>query len=203
MVADDTFDSRFGIMSLAVAADSGWYQVDFRDADEYSFGKNKGCAMANQKCRRSPIFEFCDSVRSRSCSEDLRYISICRNSKFTDPCNIQLNYRSCKYSRRPRVKAFKYGLQSICQNCQVSAKSGVILKKSNGERFSECFKVLCNRSRTRYKVKTHSGREELDFICSEKGQKSSGFKYNFNFFCEDPKKVCKKMTPCENDCYFR
>jgi len=37
MVPDDTLHSRFSQLSLAVAADSGWYDVNFLDGDEYTY----------------------------------------------------------------------------------------------------------------------------------------------------------------------
>jgi hypothetical protein len=63
--------------------------------------------------------------------------------------------------------------------------------------------VKCNRSGNMYKVITHSGEEELEIVCKDKGQRSTGFKYNFNFICEDPHKICKKTTSCPHDCHFR
>ena len=119
MVPDDTFDSRFSQMSLAVAADSGWYDVDLNSGDQYNWGKDEGCGMFSSRCNRNIITEFCNQTGARTCSDNLQYISICKMSKFTDNCGVNLNYRSCKSNRKPKVKSFIYGNRSICQNCQV------------------------------------------------------------------------------------
>jgi leishmanolysin len=122
MVSDEMLDARFSHLSLAVAADSGWYDVDFMDADEYNYGRDKGCQMFAKKCRRNVVSEFCNAIDDTKCSDNFKYISICKNSKYTGTCNINLNYRSCKRYRKSKEKAFKYGRRSICQNCQVSLK---------------------------------------------------------------------------------
>ena len=62
MVPDDTFDSRFSVMSLAIAADSGWYDVDFMGGDEYNWGKGSGCEMFMRQCPRNLISEFCNKM---------------------------------------------------------------------------------------------------------------------------------------------
>jgi leishmanolysin len=120
MVPDDTLHARFSQLSLAVAADSGWYDVDFLDGDEYTYGRNEGCGMFSNRCVRSVITEFCNNVGKTTCSDNFKYISLCRKSKFTGNCNINLNHRSCKRFRKSNTKSFRYGRRSICQNCQVS-----------------------------------------------------------------------------------
>ena len=119
MVPDDTFDSRFSQMSLAVAADSGWYDVDLFSADNYEFGKNLGCGIFSSKCPSNIISQFCNLRGVQGCSDDMKYVNICHNSIFTGNCGINLNYRSCKSNRVTRNKSFVYGRKSICQNCEV------------------------------------------------------------------------------------
>lgn len=82
-----------------------------------------------------------------------------------------------------------------------------IEKTNNGQKFGECFRYLCNRSGTKYKVKIHrinkNSKKKNFFICSRKGQKSRGLDYKFSFYCQDPFDVCQNMTSCDNDCYYR
>ena len=120
MVPDDTYDSRFSQMSLAVAADSGWYDVDLFSGDQYEFGRDEGCGMFSSRCEANAITEFCNSNGKTGCSDNMKYVSLCRNSIFTGNCGINLNYRSCKSNRRSNTKSFVYGRNSICQNCQVN-----------------------------------------------------------------------------------
>jgi hypothetical protein len=119
MVPDFVLDARFSEFSLAVAADSGWFDIDFTMADEYSFGKDKGCGILEQKCENTLLSEFCNIRRQRSCSDDLTYVNICKNSIFTGNCNVNLPERACKRNKKSTLPFFKYGRNSICHNCEV------------------------------------------------------------------------------------
>lgn len=121
MVPESTLDSRLSVMSLAVAADSEWYQVDFQKADPYIWGKNKGCGILNSQCQRSVISEFCNVVRTTSCSDDFQYISMCVKTRSTGSCKINTNNHNCKMPKKRTRKSYKYGRYSICQNCQVTS----------------------------------------------------------------------------------
>jgi leishmanolysin len=120
MVAKEVPHSSFSALSLAVAADSGWYDIDLSIADEYSFGKNRGCGIFTKKCKNSPILEFCDIVNRSSCGDDLNYISVCKKSKYTGNCYINLRETMCKIPRPSSGDSSRYGRNSICQNCRVS-----------------------------------------------------------------------------------
>jgi hypothetical protein len=119
MGPDNVMDARFSILSLAVAADSGWYEIDLKAADEFNYGKNKGCRILDSKCRRSSLSEFCHSLNKKSCSDDLRYLNICQSGDFTGQCSINLPQKSCKRNRKTDFPAFTYGRNSICQKCEV------------------------------------------------------------------------------------
>ena len=119
MVADDTLDTRFSVMSLAVAADSGWYEVDFGKADLYSWGHKSGCSVFKSRCKRNALAEFCKSTGNTGCSGDFNYISLCKRSKFTAECKLNLNKENCKIFKKSKYKSFRYGKASICQNCKV------------------------------------------------------------------------------------
>ena len=126
MVANDPLDSRFSVMSLAVAADSGWYDVNFETGDQYSWGYNKGCAILKSKCQRNALNEFCQLTRTTGCSDNFKYITICRKNRFTEKCILNVNHQNCKVFRKFNHKSFKYGRSSICQNYQVSVVFQII-----------------------------------------------------------------------------
>jgi hypothetical protein len=73
----------------------------------------------------------------------------------------------------------------------------------DGRKFAGCFDVKCSDSGSEYEVRTFSGRRKLNFTCKYKGQRSEGMKYNFDFICQDPLKVCEQKTNCKNDCNYR
>lgn len=120
MVPDKPLDARFSVMSLAVAADSGWFQVDFDTADSYNWAKNQGCSVLGSDCPRSVISEFCNTVSTTTCSDDFEYINMCVKNKYAGPCKLNKKHRSCKVYRKSHVRAFQYGQFSICQNCVVA-----------------------------------------------------------------------------------
>lgn len=202
MVVDDSLDARLSVISLAVAADSGWYDVDFSRADPYGWAKNKGCTIFTGKCVPEAISEFCAFPGIKGCSDDFTYINICTNSRRRRRCFIDLNYHSCKVSRPTRVKSFSYGQSSICQKSKVSTQI-FNLQMWNGRQFGECYSIECNRSGTQYTVFTHSGFREMQFVCTRKGERSRGIAYGFDFECQDPVEVCKPKTTCGFDCHFR
>lgn len=76
-------------------------------------------------------------------------------------------------------------------------------QKRNGKKFGECFAVLCNKKKNKYKVYMKSGAKNLRFVCDRKGQKSRGMFHDFDFFCQNPIEVCKPRTNCPLDCHQR
>lgn len=220
MVADDSLDARFSVMSLAVAADSGWYEVNFEKADLYDWGHDRGCLglgseskpQAKSKsdsrpaCARTALSDFCKYPGTTGCSSDFKYISLCKRTLFTAECKLRMNDQSCKRAKRAKrsgVKAFRYGRFSICQQCRVESTAWHNRQKSNGDRFGECFAVKCNRDRTKYKVFTHTGKKKLTFVCDRSGKKSRDIRYDFDFVCQDPRDVCQPQTSCPFDCHHR
>ena len=54
-------DMRYSIMTLALLEDSGWYEVDFSLADEWTYGKGRGCGFLEHTCHGKEAYpEFCD-----------------------------------------------------------------------------------------------------------------------------------------------
>lgn len=72
-------------LSLAVLADSGWYQVDFDYADKVSWGFGKGCEFIFEKCadKTGPRFdEFCSP--GIACSFDFKGYGECARQDQAD-----------------------------------------------------------------------------------------------------------------------
>ena len=203
MMPKSSLDERFSVLTLAVAADSGWYTANFQHADSYNWGKNKGCSFFGGKCWDNPNSEYCEFPGVTGCSDDFEYVTKCEKAGLTRPCFVSSKHHSCKRPRPSRVKSFLYGRSSICHSCRVIFPSRHNLQKKNGKSFGECFAIKCNEQGTRYKVYTHSGRKKIRFVCDKKGKKSEGILYNFDFFCHDPATVCKPKTVCPLDCRHR
>lgn len=132
MVPSDVLDARLSVMSLAVAADSAWYVVDFQKADPFVWGKGRGCAMFDSKCPRNAASEFCIFAWSTGCSDDLQYISMCSTIRKNRHCKINLNDHSCKASRKAEDAAFRYGRFSVCHSCRVTGTGPLTVSAKTG-----------------------------------------------------------------------
>lgn len=99
MVADEVLDAKMSKMTLAVAEDSGWYEVDYGMADNFFWGKNSGCAVFNKvSCDSTKVKDFCPRINFRKfgCDSTHTYHTKCHSSRTTNYCTIQLKIKSCK-----------------------------------------------------------------------------------------------------------
>lgn len=199
MVPDSPIDAVFSGMSLAVAADSGWYDVDLMSGEQYSWGREKGCGIFSEECETEDYSEFCSKSKTISCGDSLEYVQVCKRTGFSRYCKLNSSFRSCKTKRKTKIPSFAYGKNSVCLPGKV--KSNFQLK--NGKQFAECFKIVCTWAGDKYKVLTHSGKEPLEIVCDREGKKSEGIKYPFEFYCRDPFEICEHYTGCPNDCHYR
>ena len=123
MTPDDTLEVRLSRFSLAVAQDSGFYQINMGKGENVFWGKNEGCHFLEQSCKLSESDEFCPKNDSVSCSDDLMFRSRCKNSQFTNSCKINLHFESCKTQRSSLDVFEKYGKNSLCLNTIVRRPS--------------------------------------------------------------------------------
>ena len=114
-------------MSLAVAKDSGWYDVDMGLAENYFWGKDEGCSIFDNSCSHSTVSEFCTVDEHNGCSDNHMYRTTCDSSNLTGNCKIYLNSKSCKVSHGSDIKAFQYGVNSICLNGKVKFSFIIII----------------------------------------------------------------------------
>jgi hypothetical protein len=115
-----TENSKYGVMSLAVAQDSGWYQVDLSKAETYTWGKDAGCEIFDKNCSDSSINKVCTVEGAMACSEDHIYQTECTYSSFIQNCNVYVNKQSCRKSKTSDKLAFTYGANSVCLTMKVS-----------------------------------------------------------------------------------
>ena len=120
MIAFSTIDRRFSKMSLAVAKDSGWYEVDMEKGDQYVWGKNKGCEIFDNTCKSDKLSMFCPIENHLSCSNDNLYVVVCSSSIYADNCKLNKKVIFCKDNRENPFKLYNYGYDSMCHNSVVS-----------------------------------------------------------------------------------
>ena len=118
MVANTVIDARFSQMSLAVAKDSGWYQIDLGLADQFFWGKDEGCDMFQAEC--SKVSEFCSSLEESGCSDNHMYITQCFDSYFASECHLNINILSCKRHHSSDILSFSFGADSVCLPTKVT-----------------------------------------------------------------------------------
>jgi hypothetical protein len=114
MVSDESLNPVISRMSLAVAKDSGWYDIDLDKGQSFKWGKEKGCNMFNYLCFDENINEYCETVGTNACSNDHLYEITCQQSVFTERCPININIKSCKTYHGSYNDIYYYGLDSSC-----------------------------------------------------------------------------------------
>ena len=126
MVSDSTMDSKLTKMSLAVAKDSGWYEVDLSMGENYFWGKDEGCDIFANTCSHTTVSEFCAVARHRGCSDNHMYKTYCAAYVFTGTCPINLNVQNCTIERASSSKAWTHGKESVCLNTEVKKELKII-----------------------------------------------------------------------------
>ena len=87
MAPSDTNPSLLSELSLSMALDSGWYDVDSRFAETLEYGKGAGVDIQTDSCPTAEINGFCDSEGELSCSPDFKYKARCYTDKtYSEGC---------------------------------------------------------------------------------------------------------------------
>ena len=193
MVPDDTLDARTSKMSLAVAKDSGWYEVDLGMGEHYTWAKGEGCSVFDSSCDHVNVSEFCSASGHYGCSDDHMYKTLCQTGLFIGNCPINLQRESCVVPGPTNYTRHTRGASSVCLNEVITTN------KSAG-----CYKVECSADGTSYEVvSTHSG-SEVRGTCSTKGTSFTLWNSTREVVCEDPAEICKtNFTICPDDCNHR
>ena len=119
MVSDSVMDARLSQMTLAVAKDSGWYEVDLELGEHYFWGQNEGCDMFRNTCSTIDVSEFCKEILINGCDDSHTYQTMCSFSQFTGLCSLDLNVKSCK-THHVDDEPYAHGDDSKCLNTKVA-----------------------------------------------------------------------------------
>lgn len=121
MVPDSTLHARFTKMSLAVAKDSGLYDVDLSLGEEFYFAHGQSCRVHSKKCPRR-VADFCSASASGStyCSRNHDYVTMCRSGTFPGTeCGIKQSSTYCKKEKLESGAFYEYGMEAKCSEYQV------------------------------------------------------------------------------------
>ena len=111
--------SKLSVITLAVAKDSGWYEVDLTMGEQYDWGKNKGCDFLSTSCLKDSISEYCTTVGEYGCNDDHLYRTLCSSNQFNTSCPMDYYLESCKKEKVSTNVEFTYGIDSVCLKRQV------------------------------------------------------------------------------------
>lgn len=88
MTAQDVGIPSFSKISLALFEDSNWYKVDYNLADEFYWGKNKGCGFINDKTCSTKFSEYCQTESELGCNDQYTVKTSCAKTDFSDNCLV-------------------------------------------------------------------------------------------------------------------
>jgi hypothetical protein len=121
MVSDDTVDAKFSSILLAIAEDSGWYEVDYDMGEHYFWGKGEGCDHFKTTCPHADVTEYCSQDNINKCSDNMMYKTLCQTSTFIgSTCPINLQEINCKREIQNSSNSYFYrGQDSLCHIVEV------------------------------------------------------------------------------------
>nr|CAB3263456.1 leishmanolysin-like peptidase [Phallusia mammillata] len=149
-------------ITLAVFEDSGWYQVNYSQADELLWGKNAGCEFGTRTyCRSGDSPFFCTS-------DDLvngcHYLhldkGVCKSNNFLDSCKMYVAEKggecwkseNAKDSGDNKLNGETYNINSRCFISNLSSEQNPEPTKSREQRSvkeeGRCYEHRCNNSQT-------------------------------------------------------
>ena len=192
MGPEDVLGAKFSRMTLALMADSGWYDIDLDYGDYYFWGRQSGCSIFNRTCpANSQVEEICTPSNEFGCSKDFKYRMGCRRSGFSNGCKIKQKKvgRNCQKDFGGKFFFETAGPHSRCQELRFKNR-----------KFAGCVKIICNRRKDAYQVSLRFKGKLTKYACRKQNQV---FQWgpNFRFFCENPRLICANL--CPKNCNFR
>ena len=88
MIGDSYGENQISEITLALLQDSGWYKVDYTQANLFIWGKNAGCSFFDKPCfdRKTEIsnfpHDFCQALDQEVCSNQNIFRAVCKTTEF-------------------------------------------------------------------------------------------------------------------------
>ncbi|RDD40189.1 Leishmanolysin-like peptidase [Trichoplax sp. H2] len=89
-------------ITLAAMEDSGFYFANYSAADQFLYGKDRGCQFIASSCSatQSTYPYSCQPNKLKyGCSPDMKSTGICTKNAYLDGCHIYKSVKSCQYSK--------------------------------------------------------------------------------------------------------
>lgn len=169
----------------------GWYQVNYNYAQEYNWGRKKGCDFITQQC--NPKFEeFCSADYQIKCSGNRRRKVVCQKSAFGDGCALSTDFDSMHCANTNQFKKFvdleTPGSNSWCFDMAYFGYSG-----------AGCFQAFCEPNRIRIQVANKSYYCEANTTGIAVGVLSIKCP-PYSQICKQPESESREYVPCPGGC---
>ena len=191
-------------INFAFLNDTGFYEVDPKQAEFSVYGKGAGCRIYSGKCSDNPM--TCKGASLSKCSTDYQGIGICaKSAHFGKGCNFPQIIRSsqdCRVESNNKELAAGqiFGFGSRCIEGQIS-----FMRNGRGLTLSKpyCLKTSCDVE-NRVATFTFSG-QNLTCKRSEKGMTKTFLdrRGGLKFTCPDTNILCHPGLNCPNDCSLK
>ena len=196
MVSEDINNPILSSFTLAVFKGSGFYTINMEKAQNFYWGKNKGCGFFEKDlCTKTEYPEICNVKDELGCDENYNFVTKCRSTHFTNQCMISEIKYNCvaRYSwetfkdQQDFAKPIaSFGKGSRCLNYHMKGKSS-----------ATCADITCAADKKSYSIKF----DDTDiFECKVSG---TNIKYeDYSITCLDPLKFCAIEEKCPQNCNF-
>ena len=114
MISESGEEMKITKMTLAVAKDSGWYEVDLTKGENYFWGKDQGCDIFKTTCSNTTVDQFCSVKNEMGCTDNHVERTICWSNLYNENCPINIFSENCKVYRDYPNEEFTYGKDSVC-----------------------------------------------------------------------------------------
>ena len=101
MTGEDQWEAQYSRITLALLEDSGWYEVDYSQADRLDYGRGKGCAFLSNTCHGDDEFsEFCETDNQLGCDANGDKKTACKAQFLQDGCKTWYPYEEVEKGKR-------------------------------------------------------------------------------------------------------
>lgn len=92
MSAISAYDPVYSILTLALFADSGWYDVSYSQAQPLPWGYHEGCGMAKSRCSQWSDRYLCTDANQRGCTADYNVKGYCNVASYSSSIPAGFQY---------------------------------------------------------------------------------------------------------------
>ncbi|ETL25149.1 hypothetical protein L916_20967 [Phytophthora nicotianae] len=152
MSAISAYDPVYSALTLALFADSGWYEVSFSQAQPLPWGYHEGCGMAKSRCSQWNDRYICTDEAQRGCTADYNVKGYCNVASYSSSIPAGFQYfkdplfggRDTFADYCPFYRGYNNG------DCRGIGRTSTILDTSNymeeAGLSSKCFESSLSRS---------------------------------------------------------